>query len=77
VAGGFDLDRGFFLLHSIDLVVEGGIVGSNTYVTEVLFSVPMALHTATRLADGRVLFCGGLNEQSGQPELDVAFLFTP
>ena len=77
VTGGFDTSQGFFMLHSIDIVIEGGIGGSRTYGTELRFAEGLALHTATRLADGKVLFCGGLAEQSGQPERDVAYLFTP
>jgi hypothetical protein len=77
VAGGFDLDRGFFLLHTLDLIVEGGVGGSRTFGTELTFPVPLALHAATRLANGQVLFTGGLNEVDGQPNLEASFLFTP
>ncbi len=77
VAGGFDQSQGFFALHTIDIVIEGGIGGSRTFSTEMRFPVGLALHTATALGDGKVLFCGGLAENSGEPELDVAFLYIP
>ncbi|MFV1958478.1 MAG: hypothetical protein ACC662_03590, partial [Planctomycetota bacterium] len=77
VVGGADTSRGFFMLHSVDLVQEGGVAGSRTFATEMRFPTPMVLHTATRLVGGRVLFCGGLNEDGGLPELDGAYLFTP
>ncbi|MHC5011316.1 MAG: Ig-like domain-containing protein [Planctomycetota bacterium] len=77
VAGGADTSRGFFLLSTCDLVVDGGPGGSRTFATDVRFPVPMVLHTATRLSNGRILFCGGLNAVGGEPELDGAYLFTP
>ena len=76
-AGGIDFANGSFVLATCDLVVEGGVAGSETYATTVRFPTGMANHTATVLADGRVLFCGGLNVNAGQPELDGAYLFTP
>lgn len=77
VAGGIDFSNGSFVLATCDLVVEGGVAGSETYATAVRFPTGMANHTATVLADGRVLFCGGLNPAGGQPEYDGAYLFTP
>lgn len=76
VAGGYDAGTGF-MYETCDVVIEGGIAGSETFACEMRFPTPMADHTATPLADGRVLFCGGLNENGGEPELDGAYLFTP
>jgi hypothetical protein len=77
VAGGFDYADGAFLLASCDLVVEGGLAGSETFSTTVRFPTGMANHTATTLGDGRVLFVGGTTPNGGEPELDGAYLFTP
>lgn len=77
VAGGIDFSNGSFVLATCDLVVEGGVVGSETYATSVRFPTGMANHTATVLGDGRILYCGGLNPAGGQPEYDGAYLFTP
>lgn len=77
VAGGIDFSDGSFVLPTCDLLAEGGIAGSTTYATAVRFPTGMAMHTATVLGDGRVLFAGGLNPTSGQAELDGAYLFTP
>lgn len=77
VAGGIDFSNGSFILATCDLVVEGGVVGSETYATAVRFPTGMANHTATVLGDGRILYCGGLNPTGGQPERDGAYLFTP
>ena len=35
------------------------------------------MHTATPLPGGRILFCGGLNIDGTQPELDRAYLYDP
>ncbi len=75
VAGGLDVSAGLFIAASCDLVREGGAAGAQTFPTPVRFFTGMAMHTATRLADGRVLFCGGLNVNGGMPELDRAYLF--
>ncbi|MFO0933110.1 MAG: kelch repeat-containing protein [Planctomycetota bacterium] len=77
VAGGIDFSNGSFVLATCDLVVEGGVAGSETYATAVRFPTGMANHTATVLGDGRILFCGGLNPTGGLPEYDGAYLFTP
>ena len=74
VVGGIDYgDRGF-VLATCDLVVEGGVFGSATYATTVRFPTGMADHTATRLADGRVLFVGGL-AVGGGPAYAAAYVY--
>ena len=77
VAGGIDFSDGSMVLASCDLISEGGIAGSTTYATSVRFPTGMAMHTATVLGDGRILFAGGLNPVGGQAEYDGAYLFTP
>jgi hypothetical protein len=77
VAGGLDYGNNSFVLATCDLVVEGGLAGSETYGTSVRFPTGMANHTATVLDDGRVLFAGGLNPNGGEAELDGAYLYTP
>jgi hypothetical protein len=77
VVGGMDFSSGGFVLATTDLIVQGGVGGSRTYKTPLFFPTGMANHTATRLLDGRVLFCGGLNSSGGLPELDGAYVFTP
>ena len=76
VVGGIDFGQGL-VLTSCDLIVQGGLAGSRTYVTTLGFPTPMANHTATVLGDGRVLFTGGLNPTNGLPEFDGAYVFTP
>jgi hypothetical protein len=77
VVGGLDYADGGLVLSTSDVVVQGGIAGSHTFATPMRFPTGMANHTATVLADGRVLFVGGLNPVGGQPELDRAYVFTP
>jgi hypothetical protein len=77
VAGGLDYTQGSLILGSCDLLVEGGLTGSATYATAVRFPTGIAMHTATPLGGGRILFAGGLNPVGGQPELADAWLFTP
>ena len=76
IVGGYAFSTGF-LSPTCDAAIEGGIGGSRTYGCAMRFPTGMVWHTATRLLDGRVLFCGGLNEVGGAPELDAAYLFTP
>jgi len=75
VAGGIDFSQGAFLDGTCDVIIEGGLGGSNTFATNVRFPIGMAHHTATVLASGDILYCGGLNEDGSQPNLRVAFLF--
>lgn len=77
VVGGVDFEAGGALLASADLIVEGGLSGALTYATELRFPVPLAAHSATVLADGRVLLCGGLVGDDAQSGRADAFLFTP
>jgi hypothetical protein len=77
VVGGVDFSAGSFVLSTVDLLVQGGAAGSSTYATPVRFPTGMANHTATTLADGRVLFCGGLNTSGGALERKGAYIFTP
>ncbi len=77
VAGGIDYIDGNYVQPSCDLIVEGGLSGSTTYATAVRFPTGMAMHTATVLPDGRVLFAGGVNSIYGDPEFDGAYLYTP
>lgn len=74
VAGGIDFSRGGFLEASCDALVRGGLGGSRTFVTEVRFPHGLAQHTATVLASGDVLFCGGVNEDGFQANHREAFL---
>ena len=41
------------------------------------FPTGMVDHTATALGDGTVMFCGGLNQNGGEPELAAAYLYDP
>jgi hypothetical protein len=75
VAGGIDIPNGSAPLSSCDVVVEGGVAGSGTYASAMHFATGMADHTATLLADGRVLFAGGWNPIAGQPQLGRGYLF--
>jgi hypothetical protein len=76
VVGGADLSMGFFLQNSADVVIDDG-VQSRTFCTEIQFITPLVLHAAAVLVDGRILFCGGLNPNGGEPELREAYVFTP
>ena len=75
IAGGIDFANDGFVESSMDVVVEGGLGGSRTFATDVRFSTGMAAHAAVVLADGDVLFCGGLNEDGVSPNKRVAFRF--
>lgn len=75
VAGGIDFSRGGFIEASCDVLVEGGLGGSNTFATDVRLGTGMAYHTATVLPSGNVLFCGGLNEDGALPNKTAAFIF--
>ncbi len=75
VAGGIDFSRGGFIEASCDVIVEGGIGGSNTFATDVRLGTGMAHHTATVLPSGNILFCGGLNEDGAMPNKTAAYLF--
>jgi hypothetical protein len=75
VAGGIDFSRGGFIEASCDVIVEGGIGGSNTFGTDVRLGTGMAHHTATVLPSGNILFCGGLNEDGALPNKTAAYIF--
>ncbi len=75
VTGGIDFSNGGFIEASCDVIVEGGIGGSNTFASAVRFGTGMVHHTATVLPSGDVLFCGGLNEDGSQPNKTAAFIF--
>lgn len=74
IAGGIDFSRGGFLEASCDALIEGGLGGSRTFVTELRFTHGMGQHTATVLPSGDVLFCGGVNEDGFQANHAQAFL---
>lgn len=76
IVGGYEFTTGN-LSPTCDVSIEGGIGGSRTYGCEMRFPTGMVWHTATLLQNGKVLFCGGLNQTGGLPELDAAYLFTP
>jgi hypothetical protein len=77
VAGGVDFADGGVLLATCDLIVSGGLGGARTFTTPLRFDQGMAVHTATRLADGRVMFCGGLGTDDQQSGLIDVYVFTP
>lgn len=76
VVGGLDFSRGGFIERSCDIIFEGGIGGSRTFATPVRFPTGMAYHTATVLAGGRVLYCGGLNENGSAANLNGAYILS-
>ena len=75
VVGGIDFARGGFIESSCDVLVEGGIGGSNTYATDVRLGTGMAYHAASLLPSGDYLFCGGLNEDGALPNKTAAYIF--
>lgn len=75
VAGGIDFSNGGFIESSCDVIIEGGVNGSNTFATPVRFTTGMAFHAASPLPSGDILFCGGLNEDGSLPNKTAAFLF--
>lgn len=77
VIGGFDFSRGSFIQGSMDVIVEGGIVGARTFATTVTFSPALAFHTATRLVDGSILVCGGVNADGSQLNHRNAYVLAP
>jgi hypothetical protein len=77
VAGGVDFVDGGRLLSTLDLITEGGVGGARTFATSLRFGVGMAAHTATRLGNGRVLFCGGLGADANQTGMNVAYVYVP
>jgi hypothetical protein len=78
VVGGVDFSNGDRIEASCDLIVEvSGATGAATYATTMRFPTGMAAHTATRLQDGRVLFCGGLAGDAQQSGFTAAYLYAP
>ena len=75
IAGGIDFANGAFIESSVDVVIEGGLAGARTFATDVRFSTGLAAHAAVTLANGDVLFCGGLNEDGLLPNKTVAYIF--
>ncbi len=74
VVGGIDFSRGGLIESSVDIIVEGGVGGSRTYATSMRFPTGMAAHTATKLANGDVLFCGGL-DPAGVASYNAAYIY--
>jgi len=77
VVGGVDFSNNGLLLASCDLVMETTGASSRTFATSLRFPTGMAAHTATRLLDGRVLYCGGLGTDAQQSGLRNAYVFSP
>lgn len=77
VIGGLDFNRGNFIQGTMDVIVEGGVVGARTFATSVTFSPALVFHTATRLVDGSVLICGGANENGAQLNHRNAYVLAP
>jgi hypothetical protein len=74
IAGGIDFSKGSLTLASCDALIEGGIGGSRTFATELVFPHGLGQHTATRLQSGDVLFCGGVNSNGFSANYTEAFL---
>lgn len=77
VVGGVDFTNNGLLLASCDLVMETTGSSTRTFATSLRFPTGMAAHSATRLLDGRVLYCGGLGIDAQQSGLRNAYIFTP
>jgi hypothetical protein len=77
VVGGVDFTNSGLLLASCDLIMETTGTSSRTFATTLRFPTGMAAHSATRLLDGRVLYCGGLGTDAQQSGLRNAYVFTP
>jgi hypothetical protein len=80
VVGGVDFAAPpTLILQTSDVIEEtaSAVSPSRILLNRLNLPEPLAMHTATRLLDGRVLLCGGLNPNGNNAEIARAYLFTP